>query len=124
MARGLGAGLVEVLQGRARQLELARGLEADRPVRAGQRDHIAVLDHRLPAEFRQPHQQVADAVFFVVARRPVVRDPKDELLMLGADAPVVGRLLAALEHRQQVGAALDRSAVAGFGTLGHLSGGA
>ena len=39
-----------------RQLELAGGLEADVPVRAGQRDDVAVLDDRLPAEFGQAHR--------------------------------------------------------------------
>ena len=52
MASRLGAGLVQVLQRRAAQLELARGLQADVPVRAAQRDDVAALDDRLPADIR------------------------------------------------------------------------
>ncbi len=50
VAAGFGAGLVEVLERRARQFELAGGLEADRPVRALQRNDLAAFLDRLPAE--------------------------------------------------------------------------
>ena len=36
----------------------------------------------------------------------------DELLVLGADAPVLARLLAAREGRQQVGPAVDQARIA------------
>ena len=53
VAAGLGAGLVQVVERRARQFELARGLQADAAVRAGQRDDVAALLDRLPAIARQ-----------------------------------------------------------------------
>ena len=53
VAAGLGAGLVQVLERRARQLELAGGLEADGAVGAGQGDDLAAFLDRLPAELGQ-----------------------------------------------------------------------
>src|SRR5690349_19264328 len=43
----------------------------------------------------------------------------DELLMFGADAPLVGRLLAAAKHRQQIVTALDKRAGLVVGSLRH-----
>ena len=57
----------------------------------------------------RPIQQVADAAGLVIGRRAMVGEAIDELLVLGADPPVVARLLAAGEHREQVVAALDRA---------------
>ena len=121
--RRLGAGLVEVLERRAGQLELAGGLEADGAVGAGQRDDLAVLLDRLPAEFGQAEQQVADAARLLPRRRAVIVAAIDELLVLGADAPIVARLLAVDEHRQQIVAALDRPVIGAVavGALGHRS---
>src|SRR5207253_2126895 len=107
MPRRLGAGLVKRPERRAAELELTGGLEADVAVHALQRDHLAVFEHRLPAEFGEAHQQVADAAGLVVAWRPVIGAAIDELLVLRADAPRVARLLAAGEDRQQIVAALD-----------------
>ena len=53
VAAGLGAGLVQILERRAGQFELAGGLEADRAVRPGQRDDVAAFLDRLPAELGQ-----------------------------------------------------------------------
>src|SRR6185503_20686709 len=80
VARGLGAGLVQVRECRAGQLELPCGLEADGPVGAAQRNDVAVLAHWLPAEFGEAHQKIADAAFLVIARRAVIVAAEDELL--------------------------------------------
>src|SRR6185503_2658455 len=120
VARRFRAGLVEVFERRSAELELARGLEADGPVGPGQRDDIAILQHRLPAELGQAQQQVADPAFFLPRWRTMVVAAIDEFLMLGADAPALGRLLAAAEDRQQIVAAFDPRAIAGVGALGHL----
>jgi hypothetical protein len=66
VAPGLGTGLVEIVERRARKLELAGGLEADRAVGAGERDDIAALVDRLPAEFGQADQQRVDAAFLLI----------------------------------------------------------
>ena len=111
-----GAALVEVLERRARQLELAGGLQADRAVDAGQRDDLAALFDRLPAELGQAQQEVADAARLFPGRRAMVADAIDELLMLGADPPVLARLLAAGEHGQQIVAVFDQRARRKVGT--------
>ena len=118
-----GTGLVEVLERRARQLELARGLEADGAVGAGQRDHLAVLLDRPPAELGQPEQKVADPARLFPRRRAMIVAAIDELFVLGADAPIGSGLLAAAEYRQQVVAALDRPGIAFIRALRHASGG-
>ena len=46
------AGLVERLERRARELELAAGLQRELSAPRGQRDDVAAFDHRLPAEAR------------------------------------------------------------------------
>src|SRR5690606_1236042 len=115
MARGLGASLVERFQRRARQFELAGGLEADGPVGTAERNHLAVLLDRLPAEFGQAEQQVANAAFLLPRRSAMVVDAKDEFFMLGADAPVFDRLLAAGKNGQKVVSPLDQRA---FGCVG------
>ena len=88
MAAGFGAALVEVFERRARQLELARRLEADGAIVARERDDIAVLDDRPPAVLGEPVEQVADAAGLVVGRRAMVGGAIDELLMLGAEPPI------------------------------------
>ena len=113
VAARLGAGLVEMLALRARQLELAGGLEADRAVGAGQGDDVAALHHRLPAEVGQLGQQVADAAGLVIGGRAMVGAAIDELLVLGADPPRLSRLLARRERREQIVAALDDAVVGG-----------
>ena len=109
VAPAFGAALVQVLERRARQFELARGLEADGAVGAGQRDDLAAFLDRLPAELGQPLEQVADPAGLVPGRRAMVAQAIDELLMLGADAPILARLLAAREDGEQIVAALDRA---------------
>ena len=95
VARRLGAGLVEVLERRAGQLELAGGLEADGAVGSGQSDDLSAFLDRPPAELGQPEQQVADAAGLLPRGRAVIVAAIDELLVLGADAPVLARLFAA-----------------------------
>ena len=64
MGGELGCRLVQGLDRRAGELELAAGLERDRAaaVGAGEADDMAVIDDRLPAEPRlHAFEQVADA---------------------------------------------------------------
>jgi hypothetical protein len=84
--------LVEVLERSAREFELAGWLEADRPVRAAECNHIAVLDDRLPAELGEPDEQVPDTASLVVGGCAIVFQPVDELLVFSADAPSLARL--------------------------------
>src|SRR4029079_13056370 len=102
-----------------RQLELPRRLQADGAVLARQRDGLAVLEDRFPAELGQPSKQVANAARLLVRRRAVIDDAIDELLVLGADPPALGRLLAAGEKRQQIVAALDRRTLTRVRALRH-----
>ena len=57
VARGFGAGLVQVASARARQLELAGGLEADVAVGPRQRDDLPAFLDRPPAELGQPESR-------------------------------------------------------------------
>ena len=65
MAAAFGAALVQIAERRARQFELARGLEADIAVGSGQRDDLAVFLDGLPAKFGQPLKEVADPFWLV-----------------------------------------------------------
>src|SRR3546814_15693947 len=112
MPAGLGAGLVEVFERGAGEFELPRGFEADGAVAARQRDDLSALDHRLPTEAGERHQQVVDATGFVVAGRAVVGGAIDEFLMLGADAPAVPGLFALDHGRSELVAVFDDGIVA------------
>ena len=111
VAAGLGAGLVQGLERRAREFELAGGLQADAAVVAGKRDDVGAVGggllDRAPAVARQVGEQVADAAGLVVGRGVVVTPRVDELLVLGADPPALGRLLAAREAGDQLVARFD-----------------
>ena len=111
VAAGLGAGLVQVLERGARQLELAGGLQADAAVVAGERNDVGAVGggllDRAPAVAGQVGEEVADAAGLVVGRGVVVTPRVDELLVLGADPPAVGGLLAAREAGDQLVARLD-----------------
>ena len=73
VAAGLGAGLVEILERRADELELAGRLEADRcRRRPSSAMTLPFSTDRLPAELGQRHQQVADAAGLVVGGRAMV----------------------------------------------------
>jgi hypothetical protein len=120
MAARLGAGLVEVLERRARQFELPGRLQADVPVLARQRDDLAAFLDRPPAIFGQRREQVADTAGLVVGGRAMIVAAVDELLVLGPDPPRRLGLLAARERGEQVLAALDRRVHArGFGPGRH-----
>ncbi len=95
-------GLVHVLEGRAGQFELAAGLEADRAalraVLAAERDDVALLRDRIPAEaVLEPLEQRADAAFAFIRDRVMSVRIEAELLVLGADAPFVRGLGTLLE---------------------------
>src|SRR3546814_625370 len=122
MAAGLGAGLVEIFERRAREFELPRGFEADGAVAARQRDDLSALDHRLPAEAGERHQQVVDAAGFVIGRRAVVGGAIDEFLVLGADAPAVFGFFALDHGRRELVAVFDDGIVAvGGGARAHIA---
>ena len=61
MLRHLGAGLVQIVERRARQLELPAGLERHRRLAAPQSDEIVAVEDGLPAEALQVLQQREDA---------------------------------------------------------------
>jgi hypothetical protein len=104
------AGVVERRDRRARQLELAARLQRDVAGLAAQRDDLAVLLDRLPAEAQQPLQDGADAVRPLIGQRPQVAGAEGELLVLGADAPLLGRLAAGLEIGHELPLVGDRLA--------------
>ena len=109
---GLGASLVQVLQRRAGQLELAGGLQADGAVGAGHRDDVPAFLDRRPAELAQGQQQVADAARLLVGRGVEIGGAIDELLVLGADPPGVARLLARGHRFGELPDVLDQRIVA------------
>ena len=89
MSADLAAGLVDVLQRRARQLDLTARLQRHRAVAAiGQRDQLAILEDWFPAEAGQAPQHRADALRPVVGQRAIVLQPVGEFLVLGADPPL------------------------------------
>jgi hypothetical protein len=92
----------------AREFELPCRLEADGAVGTGKGDDVAAFLDRLPSEFGERHQEVADASRLVIARGAVIVAAIDELLMLGADQPALFRLLALDEGCEQIVEALDR----------------
>ena len=99
---GLVADVVNVLQRGARQFELSARLQADRGaealgVPALQGDDVVALQHRRPAEARQPVQHGLDAAGTVIGRAAQGRFVEAELLVLGADAPLIAGLFA-LRH--------------------------
>ena len=109
-------GLVDGLERRAGEFELAARLEADGAadgaVRAGERDDVAVLEHGLPAiAIVVGLEQRADAVIALVRDRGVVLDVEAELFVLGADAPIRFRLRSRLEISDELVARLDDGAL-------------
>ena len=103
------AGLVDRLERRAGQLELAARLQGDAAGLLGQRDDPAVLAYALPAEGAlHAGQQRLDAAFALVGQRAEVVLGEAELLVLGADAPVGAGLAAGLEIGDELRLARDR----------------
>ncbi len=108
VAAGFGAGLVEVLERCAGQFQLAGRFEADGAVLAAHGDDLPGLFNRLPAIAAHAHQYVENAARFLVGGGAEIVLLVDELLVLGADAPVRRRLLASLHRFDQLVAALDQ----------------
>src|SRR6185437_9035334 len=108
------AGLVQVLDRRARQLELAAGLERDGAAAAvAEADQIAGIEHRLPAEAGEPLQQGADAIGTIIGHGRAVVQPEDELLVLRADAPCRARLGAGRQIVDELAPVAERRAAGG-----------
>jgi HflK protein len=99
-------GLVQVFQRRAGQLELAAGLQRDiaHPL-AFQPDQIAALLDGLPAETLHAFEDRANAVLAVIGDGRMVLQAEGKFFVLGADAPVRFRLVAALQRPDQIVAA-------------------
>ena len=115
---GLVADVVDGQERRARQLQLAARLQADRGdetlgIAALQPDQDAVFLHAGPAEPLQPLKQGLDPASALIggARQGILVEA--ELLVLGADAPLVLGL-GALGH------GLDQSVSGKRRVLGHL----
>ena len=105
------AGLVDGFQRRARQLELPAGFKADVGAVAFQPDQVVAFQHLLPAEaVAQAFQHRLDRAFAVVGQGLQIVPGKAELLVFGADAPVLGRLLAGCDVVGKLLAPLDRAA--------------
>ena len=109
----LAAGLVDRLERRAGQLELAAGLQRDVAALLGERDQPARSRAPAPSRSgRQPVEQRPDAVRAVIGQRAQVVAGEAELLVLGADPPRRARLAALLEILDQLALAGDRLALA------------
>src|SRR5690606_22215979 len=115
VAAQLDAGLVDVLQRRAGQLQLAGRLQGHRRAAAGQGDDVAALLHRGPAEAGQALEQGLDAALAIERRRAQVVQAEAELLVLGADAPGRLRLFTGCECLHQL-------AALGDGRIGDVAG--
>ncbi len=104
--------LVQGLERRARELELATRLERDAGAGAQERDRIVALDDRLPAKPRHAFEHGADAVRPVIGQGLQRRGMEAELLVLGAHPPRRGRLVAGSKVLDQLPPILDRRAAA------------
>ena len=112
MRHQLGGGLMHVVVGRARQLELAARLQRDGAA-AGHVEHaddVVALHDRLPAEqLMHAIEQGVDAALAGIRYRPMIGDGEGELLVLGADAELCLRLAACFEPGDEFVARLDRA---------------
>src|SRR5690606_36422575 len=111
-------GLVDVLQRRARQLELAGRLQGDRGAVLEQGDGAPGLVDRIPAEPGQALEQRLDAAIAVERGWSQVVEAEAELLVLGPDAPVRTRLFPGRQDLHELRAVGDRS-VGGVTGAGH-----
>ncbi len=104
MVGGLGRGLVQGRERRARKLELPARLEADRGLAALQPDRDC-RGRRIGSQpwMRRPFEHGADA-HGLVGRRGEVRTAEAELLVLGADSPRVARLASRRQTSPQADA--------------------
>jgi len=118
---------VNVVERRARQLELAAGLEADRPA-AGhvvEADDLAGVDDRLPAEqASHAFEQRADPVRPLIGDGRQVGAAEREFFVLGADLEFGRRAAARLHPRDEVVPRRKRGRVGLVaGHAGRVSGG-
>src|ERR1700692_105372 len=89
MGLQLGTSLMEIVQGRAGQLELPAGLQGNRATAlAAQADDVLAVEQRLPAEASQALEQRANPVGALIGHGAKVHAPEHEFLVLGADAPI------------------------------------
>ncbi len=98
----LAAALVDIVELFPRQFQLTGRLQRDAGACTLQSDRLTVLQYRCPAMARHALQEFTDPACFGVARGSVIRPVKDELLVLGADMPLLARFAA----RFQVGSKL------------------
>ena len=96
----LGVGAVNGLAGLAAELDLTAGLESDLRFVAAERDDVAVLLLRLPAEtLDQLPQDTIDAARTEVRNRLPGVSVDADLFVFGADAPEVARFAGGLKVR-------------------------
>jgi len=111
MSLQLGASLVEIIERRARELELSAGLERDRPATiAGEADDVVAIEHGLPAEAAQAFEKGADPIRSFVRHRAQIGAAENEFLVLRADAPILGWLAACSEILDKLSLVGNRSA--------------
>ena len=110
------AGLVDRFEGCPRQLELPARLQADRSaVRPLERDQLAVIEAGLPTEMGlHSFQECTNAAITLIGHRFEQGFVERKLLVLGADAPVPGRLGAGRDPFDELIEALDGGVVAGL----------
>ena len=111
MRHQLVAGLVHGFERRARQFELAAGLERDRAAagHVGETYDVLALHDRLPAEqVLHAVKQCTDAARARIGHRPVTVHGEREFLVLGADAEFFLRLATGGKPRDQLVARFDR----------------
>src|SRR6185312_3152506 len=115
----LAAGLVDGFQRRAGELQLAGRFQRDIRLVAGERDRNIAFAGDLPAvTCGDAFQQRPDAALALERRSAQVVGAEAELLVLGADAPSLARLLARGEVVDQLLAPGDGRALDGTG-YGH-----
>jgi hypothetical protein len=99
------AGLVHGFERRPAQFELAARLQGDRTSRVvGERNDVAFLLDRLPAEPGHAAQQRADTVRTVIGRALQIGAAEDEFLVLSANPPGFGRLVARCDDTRRAAA--------------------
>jgi hypothetical protein len=97
MLRGFAGGVVQRLEGRARELELPARLKRNRPAASlvGKADGVIVLDDRRPAGARlHAVQEGPNAPAAVIGHGGGIGFVERDLLVFGAEPPGLARLLA------------------------------
>ncbi len=97
------AGLVDGAKGCTRQLQLATGLEGNAGALLLQGDEVGTLENASPAvDLGDRLEEGPDASRGVVGHRTVVVGGETDLLVLGADPKLLGGLLPAAKHLDQI----------------------